>query len=232
MKRKLALIQLVLVLIFGVLIYISIENRKTMMIDWVEVTEEAYGLEVIEVYTETQFELNHYGEWDELGFDRLVFERFYEAPRETYPTALVNVSYVLTNLGERLIYSFPYIYQKQDPKDFVHIVDDVIPMTKNQIKASLGGHEDLIGVQIMIEQNEFHMVSPMGSFLNVYAELASIIGEKMQNVLFFESYDASVSFFIYNNQLYVVRWLGGTDLFELYPTYTNLAGFVQELETA
>ena len=230
MKRKLAVIQLVLIIVFGVLIFISIQNRKTVFNDWKKVTEEDYGLEVIEVYTESSFEINHYGEWDQLGFDVTVFERFHEAPLDVYPNVLVNVSYVLTNQGERLIYSYPYIYQRQDPSDFVHIVSDVIPKTKDQMKSLTSGNEDLLGFQYMLDNNEFVMVPPNLSFLNSFAGLASIIDDNMQDVMFFESFDGLMCFFINEDQLYIVRYLGGTDLFELYPRYTNLAGLIEDLD--
>lgn len=230
MKRKLALFQLIVLSLFGVLIFVAVLNRRIIKIDWKDVTEEVYGLKVLEVFSEEQFELRFYGEWDELGFDRTVFETFYEAPLDAHPDAMVNVAYVLTDQGEKLIYSYPYIYKRQKEKDFVHIVSDVIITTKDQMRSHLTGNDMLTNLLLMIETNQFVILPAFRTSLNSEQRLHEIINQKMQDVLFFQTYDDNYIFFDYDNVFYVIQKINQDEMVCLYPVSKNLDDFIDLLE--
>jgi hypothetical protein len=230
MKRKIAGIELILVLTFGVFLVVSMLNRRVVEVDWREVVESDYGVDVIEVYTYQQFELNHYGEWDELGFTVEVYERFHEAPLKAHPEAQVNALYVLTSEGEKLIYSYPYRYQKQDPKDFVYISDYAFAKTKGMMINELSTDDEFSGLIDQIADNQFTFVPAGLTELLVYAELAPLINERMQDVIFYMTFGDDYLFFTYKDQLFVVRRTLDNELIFLYPTFGTAGGYASYIE--
>jgi hypothetical protein len=230
MKRKIAGIELILVLTFGVFLVVSLINRRVVEVDWREVVETDYGVDVIEMYTYQQFELNHYGEWDELGFTVEVYERFHEAPLKVHPEARVNVLYVLTSEGEKLIYSYPYRYQKQDPKDFVYISDYTFAKTKGMIIYELSTDVEFSGLIGQISDNQFTFVPAGLTELLVYAELAPLINEKMQDVIFYMTYSDHYLFFTYRDQLCVVRITLDHEMIFMYPSFGTVGDFASYIE--
>jgi hypothetical protein len=207
MKRKIAGIELILVLTFGVFLVVSMLNRRVIEVDWREVVESDYGVDVIEVYAEAQFDLNHYGEWDE-----------------------VNVFYVLTSEGEKLIYSYPYRYQKQDPKDVVYISDYSFAKTKGMMINELSADDEFSGLIDQIADNQFTFVPAGLSELLVYAELAPLINERMQDVIFYMTFGDDYLFFTYKDQLFVVRRTLDNELIFLYPTFGTAGGYASYIE--
>ena len=230
MKRKIAGIELILVLTFGVFLVVSMLNRRVIEVDWREVVETDYGVDVIEVYTYQQFELNHYGEWDELGFTVEVYERFHEAPLKAHPEAQVNALYVLTSEGEKLIYSYPYRYQKQDPKDVVYISDYTFAKTKGMMINELSTDDEFSGLIDQISDNQFTFVPAGRTELLVYAELAPLINERMQDVIFYMTFGDDYLFFTYKDQLFVVRRTLDNELIFLYPTFGTAGGYASYIE--
>jgi hypothetical protein len=230
MKRKIAGIELILVLTFGVFLVVSMLNRRVIEVDWREVVESDYGVDVIEVYAEAQFDLNHYGEWDELGFTVEIYERFHEAPLKAHPDAQVNALYVLTSEGEKLIYSYPYRYQKQDPKDVVYISDYSFAKTKGMMINELSADDEFSGLIDQIADNQFTFVPAGLSELLVYAELAPLINERMQDVIFYMTFGDDYLFFTYKDQLFVVRRTLDNELIFLYPTFGTAGGYASYIE--
>jgi hypothetical protein len=230
MKRKIAGIELILVLTFGVFLVVSMLNRRVVEVDWREVVETEYGVDVFSIYAEQQFELNHYGEWDELGFTVEIYERFHEAPLRTHPEAQVNVFYVLTSEGEKLIYSYPYRYQKQDPKDVVYISDYTFAKTKGMMINELSTDDEFSGLIDQISDNQFTFVPAGRTELLVYAELAPLINERMQDVIFYMTFGDDYLFFTYKDQLFVVRRTLDNELIFLYPSFGTAGGYASYIE--
>jgi hypothetical protein len=230
MKRKIAGIELILVLTFGVFLVVSMLNRRIVEVDWREVVETDYGVDVFSIYAEQQFELNHYGEWDELGFTVEVYERFHEAPLKAHPDAQVNVFYVLTSEGEKLIYSYPYRYQKQDPKDVVYISDYTFAKTKGMMINELSTDDEFSSLIDQISDNQFTFVPAGRTELLVYAELAPLINERMQDVIFYMTFGDDYLFFTYKDQLFVVRRTLDNELLFLYPTFGTAGGYASYIE--
>lgn len=230
MKRKIAGIELFLVLTFGVFLVVSMLNRRVVEVDWREVVESDYGVDVFNIYAEQQFELNHYGEWDELGFTVEIYERFHEAPLRAHPEAQVNVFYVLTSEGEKLIYSYPYRYQKQDPKDVVYISDYTFAKTKGMMINELSTDDEFSGLIDQISDNQFTFVPAGRTELLVYAELAPLINERMQDVIFYMTFGDDYLFFTYQDQLFVVRRTLDNELIFLYPSFGTAGGYASYIE--
>jgi hypothetical protein len=230
MKRKIAGIELFLVLTFAVFLVMSLINRRVVEVDWREVVESDYGVDVIYIYAEQVFELNHYGEWDELGFTVEIYERFHEAPLRAHPDAQVIVFYVLTSEGEKLIYSYPYRYQKQDPKDVVYISDYTFAKTKSMIIFELSTDDEFSGLIDQIANNQFTFVPAGLTELLVYEELAPLINERMQDVIFYMTYGDDYLFFTYQDQLFVVRRTLDHEMIFMYPSFGTVEDFASYIE--
>ncbi len=229
MKRKIAGVELILVLTFGVFLVVSMINRRVVEVDWREVVETDYGVDVIEVYAEAQFDLNHYGEWDELGFTVEIYERFHEAPLKAHPDAQVNVFHVFTNHGEKLIYSYPYRYQKQDPKEVVYISSYEIATTRIYVISALASRNDLSDLKDQVLNHEVMLVPAYRTELLTVDALEPIINEHMQDVIFYTSYDGDYIFFTYQDQFFVVRNTHDGEIFLEYPYDRDMTRFVEIL---
>lgn len=205
MKRKVAITQLILLILFAGLSIFGYFRNQVRSILWEGILNEDYDLEVIEIYGSFDIPLDQALRYELPGFDATMLFRFAEAPRDYEPAQGVMVNYVLTNDGEKLIYSYPYLYRKQKPKDFVYVVDDPQDLTIDEILEVLSEKPEYQEVANEILSRNFGMVHSYETSLHHASSLfRDFMKDHLQGILFFELVNEDGVFFSFNDEVYVM----------------------------
>jgi hypothetical protein len=207
--------------------FVSLYNRSTVAIDLNKAIKDAYDVEIIEVYTENLFELKEYREWEDIGFDVSAFEKDY--PDEEDQVS-IQVLYVLTDQGEKLVYSYPVGYKQRSQPLFIDLVETNIGMSQDEMMDLIKDMDDLSSLRNSIITNQYFMLPAFRTGLNAFEGLGDILGEKMQDVIFFQTYDDTYIFFVYKNVFYITHIMSQDDLVCVYPNQLNLIDFINVLD--
>ena len=207
MSRKtfiIGMIIFVVLLYFGGKLYTSWRN-EVLSFEWEDVLAETYELEVIEIYGSFEVPLKDSLDLNLPGYTFGMFWKFLFAPIKEKPEQGVIVNYVLTNDGEKMIFSYPYIYRKQKPEDHVFFVDPPQIQRLDNLVFESDVWEEYSSIKEDIEERKFTMTHSYDTKMNIYFEgFESYMEKHMFNVLFFELTQQEVVFFFYHEDMYVV----------------------------
>ena len=229
MKKSYTFILFVILILFSVFMFVSLYNRSTVAIDLNKAIKDAYDVEIIEVYTENLFELKEYREWEDIGFDVSAFEKDY--PDEEDQVS-IQVLYVSTDQGEKLVYSYPVGYKQRSQPLFIDLVETNIGMSQDEMMDLIKDVDDLSSLRDSITTKQYFMLPAFRTALNAFEGFGDILDEKMQDVIFFQTYDDVYVFFVYKNVFYVTHIVNRDDLICVYPYQLNLVDFINVLDAA
>ena len=201
--------------IIGVIIFIvllSIAGRiynnwqnEILYYEWEDVLEETYELEVIEEYGSFEVPYEDSMDLNLPGYTFGMFWRFLFTPFKERPEQGVLVNYILTNDGEKIVYSYPYIYRKQKPKDHVFVIDPPHVLSLENIVFESEEWNAYASIKEDIEARKFTMTHSYDTKMSIYFEgFDSFMEKHMFDVLFFELTEQEVVFFFYHEDMYVV----------------------------
>ena len=230
MKRKVALIQIVMILGFVGLVILSYFRNQVRHVDWKDVLKKDYDLEVIELIGSFDVDIEQSLTLNLPGFNAsgMIFDLM-DAPTKHRPDQGIMVNYVLTNDGEKLIYSYPYILWKQKPKDFVHVVDQPQDLTIGDFLEELSEWPEYQDISDEIASHNFFMTHSYDTSMHGVSHLFhEFMEEYLQGVLFFELTNEDAIFFSYNNEAYVLVRMNDSYVFIL-PEVMTFDQFMQRV---